>query len=106
MSNAEIEASQRRDAYRQKLFTHMSDGYGATPTVSEMDEIEHIVIEGTKLHWTSEPPKVPGWYWVRSLGCESIMCINVTAAKGFVSACKTNPQSFRFAGPVPTPDDK
>ena len=54
-----------------------------------------------RLRWTKEPPKDPGWYWVRDYG-KRIHIVDVGC-----NMTKYEPQPHReWAGPIPEPEEQ
>lgn len=54
-----------------------------------------------RLRWTKEPPKEPGWYWVRDYG-KRIHIVDVGC-----DMTEYEPQSHReWAGPIPEPEEQ
>lgn len=53
-----------------------------------------------RLRWTKEPPKEPGWYWVRDYG-KRIHIVDVGC-----DMTEYEPQPHReWAGPIPEPEE-
>lgn len=51
------------------------------------------------LRWTSEPPRVPGWYWMKtSIDSGHHHMIEYPWPR-------PNPPEYRYAGPIPEPVD-
>lgn len=50
------------------------------------------------LVWTSEPPKVPGWYWYRHKPSRTIAMINID-----VDPTEYESLPGQWAGPIPEP---
>lgn len=50
------------------------------------------------LEWTTEPPKVPGWYWYRHKPSRTIAMINVD-----VEPIEYESLPGQWAGPIPEP---
>lgn len=51
--------------------------------------------------WTNEPPKEPGWYWIRDYG-KRIHIVDVGC-----DMTEYEPQPYReWAGPIPQPEDE
>ena len=65
------------------------------------------------LTWTTEPPKVPGWYFQRAMGKEKTQRIAFVSATLSGLHCKCGCSSrplahwvgFEWAGPIPPPID-
>ena len=54
-----------------------------------------------RLRWTKEPPKEPGWYWVRDYG-KRIHIVDVGC-----DMTEYEPQPHReWAGPIPEPEEQ
>jgi hypothetical protein len=54
-----------------------------------------------RLRWSKEPPKEPGWYWVRDYG-KRIHIVDVGC-----DMTEYEPQPYReWAGPIPEPEEK
>ena len=57
------------------------------------------------LTWTSEPPKVPGWYWVRQR-CERDLPWEPARPAYFTAMRSEGPCDYwQYAGPIPTPKE-
>ncbi|MDE2097207.1 MAG: hypothetical protein KGL39_08165 [Patescibacteria group bacterium] len=61
------------------------------------------------LRWSSEPPKVPGWYWYNSDGF-GIGMVLVVIAESVPRARWTSVECVNFtngqwAGPIPEPEE-
>lgn len=54
------------------------------------------------LHWTTEPPKVPGWYWYRRKSNDHY---NHVMKVGAPMIGDENLTAFKWAGPIPEPLD-
>ena len=53
-----------------------------------------------RLRWTKEPPKEPGWYWIRDYG-KRLHIVDVGC-----DMTEYEPQPYReWAGPVPEPEE-
>lgn len=53
-----------------------------------------------RLRWTKEPPKEPGWYWIRDYG-KRIHIVDVGC-----DMTEYEPQPYRkWAGPIPEPEE-
>ena len=53
-----------------------------------------------RLRWTKEPPKDPGWYWIRDYG-KRIHIVDVGC-----DMTEYEPQPYReWAGPIPEPEE-
>ena len=53
-----------------------------------------------RLRWSKEPPKEPGWYWVRDYG-KRIHIVDVGC-----DMTEYEPQPYReWAGPIPEPEE-
>lgn len=54
-----------------------------------------------RLRWTKEPPKDPGWYWIRDYG-KRIHIVDVGC-----DMTEYEPQPHReWAGPIPEPEEQ
>lgn len=53
-----------------------------------------------RLRWTKEPPKDPGWYWIRDYG-KRLHIVDVGC-----DMTEYEPQPYReWAGPIPEPEE-
>lgn len=53
-----------------------------------------------RLRWSKEPPKEPGWYWIRDYG-KRIHIVDVGC-----DMTEYEPQPYReWAGPIPEPEE-
>lgn len=66
-----------------------------------MEPISQAMKPLPTLHWTTEPPKVPGWYWAKSKRPERSEIRWITS---FDLGCPSHAM-FLWAGPIPEPLD-
>lgn len=58
------------------------------------------------LRFTSDPPKVAGWYWLRDLNFPEESCIVCISNQQSERLCEKGAIPFtEYAGPIPTPLD-
>lgn len=79
------------------------------------DEISAIAAWNSPraLTWTTEPPKVAGWYWCRPSELNMPRCVEVYGAReqlmfgskrdDFNPQVPVTKEGFEWAGPIPTP---
>lgn len=66
------------------------------------------------LVWTTEPPKIPGWYWFKEYipeedypyyNCEKVFWINENACEEYDNIFRLTTLRHKFAGPIPMPKE-